>query len=135
MALAEQYRRTLDVRCNALDQLVGTLSGGNQQKVMIGRALASGARILVIDEPTQGVDVGARREIQGLLRHHAQSGGAVIFLSSDLDELVDLADHIAVISHGELVKLVNNGPGDKVSHDYLIALETGLGVAATSQTA
>jgi len=134
-ALAEQYRRALDVRCNTLDQLVGTLSGGNQQKVMIGRALASGARILIIEEPTQGVDIGARREIQSLLRNHAQAGGAVIFLSSDLDELVDLADQIAVIRHGELVKLVNNGPGDRVSHDHLIALATGLGIATSSQTA
>jgi ABC-type sugar transport system ATPase subunit len=134
-ALAEQYRRALDVRCRALDQLVGTLSGGNQQKVMIGRGLASGARIMVIEEPTQGVDIGARREIHGLLRNHAQSGGAVIFLSSDLDELVDLADEIAVIRHGELVNLVNNGTGDSVSHDYLMAQAAGLGMAPSGEVA
>ena len=134
-ALAEQYRRALDVRCQALNQLVGTLSGGNQQKVMIGRGLASGARIMVIEEPTQGVDIGARREIHGLLRKHAQSGGAVIFLSSDLGELVDLADQIAVIRHGELVKLVNNGMADRVSHDYLIAQATGLGTATFGEFA
>lgn len=134
-ALAEQYRRALDVRCHALDQLVGTLSGGNQQKVMIGRGLASGARIVVIEEPTQGVDIGARREIHALLRNHAQSGGAVIFSSSDLGELVDLADQIAVIRHGNLVQLVQNGPGDRVGHDYLMAQAAGLGTAASSEIA
>jgi ABC-type sugar transport system ATPase subunit len=133
--LAERYRRLLDVRCQAVSQVLGTLSGGNQQKVMIGRGLASGAPVLVIEEPTQGVDIGARREIHRLLRSHMESGGAVIFLSSDLDELLDLADQIAVIRHGEMVELVDNGSDTKVSHDYLIARASGLGASTAGEVA
>jgi ABC-type sugar transport system ATPase subunit len=132
--LAERYREVLDVRCRSVDQPLGTLSGGNQQKVMIGRWLASDARVLVMEEPTQGVDIGARSEIHRLLRGHAQTGGAVIFLSSDLDELVDLADQIAVIRHGELVELIDNGGKERVSHDYLVAKGAGLGPATRDET-
>lgn len=135
VALAERYRSVLDVRCRSLAQPLGTLSGGNQQKVMIGRWLASGARILVMEEPTQGVDIGARREIHRLLRAHAQSGGAVLFLSSDLDELADLADRIVVIRHGEVVDIVDNGGQERVSSDYLIAKAAGLGTAGAGEVA
>ena len=80
---ADDLKVRFDVRCESVDQAIGTLSGGNQQKALIGRWLAAGVRMLVLDEPTQqGVDIGARQEIHGHLRGHAADGGCVLFASS-----------------------------------------------------
>jgi len=81
-------------------QIVGSLSGGNQQKVMIGRWLASNVDVLLIEEPTRGVDVGAKAEIYTLLRAFAESGGAVLIISSELTEVIGLCDRILVIREG-----------------------------------
>jgi ribose transport system ATP-binding protein len=84
-------------------QVVGSLSGGNQQKVMLGRWLASGVDVLLIEEPTRGVDVGAKAEIYGLLREFADAGGAVLITSSELTEVLGLCDRILVVREGALV--------------------------------
>jgi ribose transport system ATP-binding protein len=84
-------------------QLVGSLSGGNQQKVMLGRWLASGVDVLLIEEPTRGVDVGAKAEIYALLREFADGGGAVLITSSELTEVLGLCDRILVVRGGALV--------------------------------
>ncbi|WP_407495611.1 sugar ABC transporter ATP-binding protein [Pseudooceanicola sp. MF1-13] len=84
-------------------QAVGALSGGNQQKVMIGRWLASGVDVLLIEEPTRGVDVGAKAEIYKLLREFADAGGAVLITSSELTEVLGLCDRILTVRGGALV--------------------------------
>jgi ribose transport system ATP-binding protein len=84
-------------------QIVGSLSGGNQQKVMLGRWLASGVDVLLIEEPTRGVDVGAKAEIYGLLREFADAGGAVLLTSSELTEVLGLCDRILVVREGAVV--------------------------------
>jgi ribose transport system ATP-binding protein len=88
------------VRCAGVSQPVGRLSGGNQQKVVIGRCLATNPRVLLLDEPTRGVDVGARREIYSLLFSLAESGLAVLFVSSELEEIIGISDRVLVMSDG-----------------------------------
>ncbi len=99
----EELMGRLNVRSAGARQAVGELSGGNQQKVMIGRWLASGIDVLLLEEPTRGVDVGAKAEIYGLLREFANAGGAVLTVSSELLELLGLCDRILVVRRNEIV--------------------------------
>jgi len=99
----------LSVRCNSMEQNVGTLSGGNQQKVIVSRWLHRNCDVLLLDEPTRGVDVGARADIYTELEQMAQSGKAVLMVSSDLRELMQMADRIGVMSGGKLVNIFERG--------------------------
>ncbi|RME95318.1 MAG: sugar ABC transporter ATP-binding protein [Verrucomicrobia bacterium] len=94
--------RRLGIRCASPEQPVGELSGGNQQKVVVARWLLRGSRILLFDEPTRGIDVGARFELHRLLREQADQGRAVLVVSSDLKELMTLCDRILVLSGGRV---------------------------------
>jgi ribose transport system ATP-binding protein len=102
-SLVERIAERLQLRARDLAQDAGELSGGNQQKVMIGRWLAAGVDTLLIEQPTRGVDVGAKAEIYALLREFVQQGGAVLALSSDLLELIGLCDRILVVRAGAIV--------------------------------
>jgi ribose transport system ATP-binding protein len=97
------------VRMRSLAQPVGQLSGGNQQKVLLGRALLHDPAVLLLDEPTRGVDVGARAEIHRLLREQAVRGKAIVVASSDLDELLALADRIVVMARGRVAGAFTRG--------------------------
>ena len=99
----------LSVRCNSMEQPVGTLSGGNQQKVIVSRWLHRNCDVLLLDEPTRGVDVGARADIYAELELMAQSGKALLMVSSDLRELMQMADRIGVMSNGRLVNIFERG--------------------------
>jgi ribose transport system ATP-binding protein len=99
-ALATNALLTLGVRASGIDQIAGTLSGGNQQKVVIGKCLASNPRILLLDEPTRGIDVGAKSEIYELISRLAGEGMAIVVVSSEMPELLHLADRILVMSEG-----------------------------------
>jgi ribose transport system ATP-binding protein len=98
--IAEHAVETLGVRCSGIEQPAGTLSGGNQQKVVIGKWLATRPRVLLLDEPTRGIDVGAKREIYDLVFRLAREGIAIVVISSELPELLLLADRILVMSEG-----------------------------------
>src|SRR6266508_167134 len=100
--LAERLRRELDIRARGVEQVVDSLSGGNQQKAVVARWLATRPRILIVDEPTQGVDVGAKAEIHSLLRALASEGTGVLMISSDLPELLGMSDRIAVMAGGRI---------------------------------
>jgi len=109
---AKASQGVFDIRCRSVDQPVSSLSGGNQQKVMLGRWHLAGSPILVIQEPSQGVDIGARQEIHRYLIDYARGGGAVLFSSSDLDEVRTLAHRIYVMHGGVVVaEFDNGGPG------------------------
>jgi L-arabinose transport system ATP-binding protein len=98
--LVSGYIKKLRVQTPSIDQAVGKLSGGNQQKVVLARWLASKPKLLILDEPTRGIDVGAKAEIYGLLDELANQGIAIIVISSDLPEMLGLADRIYVMQHG-----------------------------------
>jgi ABC-type sugar transport system ATPase subunit len=103
---AEDYRGRLDIRMPAVDAPVRTLSGGNQQKVMIAKWLASGVRIMAVEEPTQGVDVGGKAQIHALLREFARAGGSIIVASTDVREVLVLCDRIAIFRHGAVTSVL-----------------------------
>ncbi len=107
--LVQGFVQTLGIRCRSPEQPVGTLSGGNQQKVVFARWLHREGRVLLLDEPTRGVDVGARAELYGELDRMAASGRALLMVSSDLRELMAMADRIGVMSAGRLVAVFERG--------------------------
>jgi ribose transport system ATP-binding protein len=96
------WLRKLDVRCSGPEQPVGQLSGGNQQKVALGRLLHQQADLLLLDEPTRGVDVASKAEIYRLIGELAAQGKAVLFVSSYLPELFGVCDRLAVMARGRL---------------------------------
>lgn len=102
-AVSRELVERLSVRTPSLATPVGLLSGGNQQKVLVARYVAARARVLILDEPTRGVDVGAREEMYDLIAELARDGIGVVFISSDLEELVGHCDRILVMSQGEIV--------------------------------
>jgi ribose transport system ATP-binding protein len=121
--ISDRYRKSLSIRCRSMNQMVSSLSGGNQQKVIVARALAENCRVLLLAEPTRGVDVGAKAEIYNLIDMLVDAGLAVIMQSSELPELIRLADRCIVFAGGR--------PQGELSHDELtqpavMALATGL---------
>jgi ribose transport system ATP-binding protein len=95
--------KRLDVRAQGSEQAIGELSGGNQQKVAIGRLLHHEARILLLDEPTRGIDVGSKAQIYRLIGELAVAGKSIVFVSSYLPELLGICDTVAVMCRGTLV--------------------------------
>ncbi len=102
MSLAAEYRERLRIKCNTLKQLAGRLSGGNQQKIVIAKWVARGARIFLFDEPTRGIDVAAKQEVFEQMDRLARGGAAVLMVSSELPELVQVADRIVVLCSGRI---------------------------------
>lgn len=113
----------LDIRPRQPAAQMRNLSGGNQQKVVFARWLRTGARIFLFDEPTRGIDVGAKTEIHELLRNLARGGAAVLVISSELPELLTLAHRIGIMRDGQLVQILANGPG--LTEDLLMKLASG----------
>jgi ABC-type sugar transport system ATPase subunit len=116
---AASCRSLFDIKWTSPDQPVGSLSGGHQQKVVLSRWHVRGSTLLVIQEPSQGVDIGARRQIHDYLVEFAQGGGAVLFSSSDLDEVRDIAHRIYVVHAGEVVAEYRNDGEHQVSRGVL----------------
>jgi len=108
--LVENYIKRLGIKTASMEQPVRELSGGNQQKVLLARWLATEPEILILDEPTRGVDVGAKREIQLIIRDFVDRGFGVVLISSEFEELVEGADRIVVLHEGESVTELEN-PG------------------------
>jgi ABC-type sugar transport system ATPase subunit len=97
LAVAEKFIDLLGIVTTGPEQPVGTLSGGNQQKVILARWLATDPRLLILDEPTRGIDVGAKAEIERLVEELSQEGMAVVFISSELEEVVRRSHRVAVL--------------------------------------
>jgi ABC-type sugar transport system ATPase subunit len=113
--LAEDYVKRLRIVAPSIDREVRLLSGGNQQKVLLARWLARRPRILIVDEPTRGVDVGAKSDVYAILRELAAQGTALLVVSSDLPEVLALAHHIVVMSEGRVVGDIDASSADEVS--------------------
>lgn len=120
-ALVEDYRRKLNIRMTSGEQLVGNLSGGNQQKVVLARWLALRPNVLIVDEPTRGIDVGAKVEVHNLLIEMAREGIAVIVISSELPEVLSLADRIVTMREG---RVTGDVPGPGATQEQLMTLMT-----------
>jgi L-arabinose transport system ATP-binding protein len=99
----KNFIQRLNIRTPSLEQAVTKLSGGNQQKVVIARWLAVHPKVLILDEPTQGIDVGAKAEIYNIINDLATQGIGIIFISSDLPELLAISDRILVMRDGSIV--------------------------------
>ncbi len=111
--LVDDYRQRLNIRMAHPDQLVANLSGGNQQKVVLARWLALGPKILIVDEPTRGIDVGAKVEVHNLLLEMANSGIAVIAISSELPEILTIADRILTMREGRVTGEILSADADQ----------------------
>lgn len=105
--IAQEYIEKLDVRPKDMDKLVGQLSGGNQQKVVLSKWLVANPKILITDEPTSGVDIGAKIEIHKVLRQLADSGIGVIVISSELPEILAVSDRILIMRQGRIVSVID----------------------------
>jgi putative multiple sugar transport system ATP-binding protein len=103
LAVAHKYRRELNIRCSSVFQQAVNLSGGNQQKVVLSKWLFSGPEILILDEPTRGIDVGAKYEIYTIINRLADEGKGVIVISSEMPELLGISDRIYVMNEGRMV--------------------------------
>ena len=110
--------KSLDIKTPRIQQLVETLSGGNQQKVVIARWLCSSARIFLFDEPTRGIDVGAKSEIYSLVRRLAEDGAGIFIISSEVEELVDVCDRVYVLRQG---RIVNELDRESISKEAILA--------------
>ncbi|MFD3443053.1 sugar ABC transporter ATP-binding protein [Microbacteriaceae bacterium 4G12] len=108
---------SLELRPADPDRQTGTLSGGNQQKILLARWLVHGTRVLLLDEPTRGVDVGARAEIYALIRQLAAAGTAIVLVSSEIEEVLGLADRVLILADGRVLDTRN--ASDLTEHDVL----------------
>lgn len=117
--MALGFIRSLGIRTRGPEQLAGGLSGGNQQKCVLARWIAKDTRILIVDEPTRGVDVGAKREIYALLHNLAREGRAILMISSELPEILGLSDRILVMSEG---RLTGELPGAHATENAILSL-------------
>ena len=119
-ALVDRFMESLMIVAPGLDAPARRLSGGNQQKVLLARCLATRPSVLVLDEPTRGVDIRAKVEIQARVAEMAREGMAVVFISSELDEVVRVSDRIAILKDRRKIGEVSNGPG--LSVDTIIEM-------------
>jgi ABC-type sugar transport system ATPase subunit len=122
-ALVEDFVRKLDIRLSSIFLPVSSLSGGNQQKTVLARWLATNPKLLILDEPTHGVDVGAKAEIYDLMRTLARAGVSIVLISSELPEVLALAHRIVIMHEGRVTGILNHA---EASEEVLMAYATGL---------
>ena len=99
---AEEYKKRINVKANSINQTVGSLSGGNQQKVVLAKWMLTQPDVLILDEPTRGIDVGAKYEIYCVINELAKAGKAVIVISSEMPEIIGTCDRVYIINEGEI---------------------------------
>jgi len=128
-ALAEQFVERLHIKVSSILQPVRTLSGGNQQKVVVGRWLERNPPIYIMDEPTRGLDVGAKAEIRDIVFELAANGAAILVIASEIEEMMALADRFLVMNRGAIVREF----GTEASKDALMAAAAGVATTVTTQ--
>ena len=121
---AEGFRQRLDIKAPSATHLVEKLSGGNQQKVMFGKWLNTRPRIFLLDEPTRGIDVGAKAEVHAMVRELAEEGMAILCISSDLPEVLAMSDRILVMREGRQMGILGR---DEATQEAVMSLATGEG--------
>ncbi len=122
-SLAQEYVNKLQTRTPSVEQLVQNLSGGNQQKVVVSKVLATDADIMIFDEPTRGIDVGAKQEMYKLVRNLADQGKSILFVSSEMGEVIGLSDRMVVLCEGRQMGTLKR---EQFSQETILTLASGL---------
>lgn len=123
--IAEEFVRKLDIKTPSLEQKIGNLSGGNQQKCCLAKGLATNPKIIILDEPTKGIDVGAKAEVHKIIDSLAREGYAVIIISSELPEVIGASDNIIVMYEGHITGRFNSMT-QTITQDLLMTSASGL---------
>ena len=126
-ALAREYTERLDLRAASLDQDVGNLSGGNQQKVVIAKWLATQPRVIILDEPTKGIDIGSKAAVHEFMAELAGQGLAVVMVSSEIPEILGMSDRVIVMREGRIVAEFDR---DELTPERLVRHAAGISEAA-----
>ena len=124
-ALARSYTERLDLRASSLSQDVGTLSGGNQQKIVIAKWLATAPKVIILDEPTKGIDIGSKAAVHGFMAELVAQGLSVIMVSSELPEILGMSDRVVVMREGRIASVYDNKGLDAET-----LVKTAAGIAA-----
>ena len=122
-SIAEGYREDIQIKCPSIHQLVKNLSGGNQQKVILAKWLAAQSKLIIFDEPTRGIDVGAKFEIYKLINDLVEDGVAVLMISSEMEELIGMSDRIVVLAEG---KMMGELQKDEFNADTIMTYASGV---------
>jgi len=128
-SMSEKYVKALSIKIPGLSYPISNLSGGNQQKCLIGKWLSTDPKVIIMDEPTRGIDVGAKREIHNLLRALCEQGVGVIIVSSELPEIIGVADRVAVMHEGKLAGFLQ---GENISEENIMKLASGASLSMAS---
>lgn len=120
---AEKYRKEIQIKTPTLDQLVKNLSGGNQQKVILGKWLAADVELIIFDEPTRGIDVGAKYEIYKLINDLVAQGKSILMISSEMEELMGMSDRIIVLAENEITGELSK---EEFNPDHIMALASAI---------
>ncbi len=131
-ALAREYSQRLDLRAASLDQDVGNLSGGNQQKVVIAKWLATQPQVIILDEPTKGIDIGSKAAVHEFMAELAAQGLSVIMVSSEIPEVIGMSDRVIVMRDGRIVAEI---AGDALTPETLVRHAAGIGETRTLEEA
>ncbi|MBB4121952.1 sugar ABC transporter ATP-binding protein [Martelella radicis] len=126
-ALAREYTERLDLRAASLDQPVGNLSGGNQQKVVVAKWLATEPKVIILDEPTKGIDIGSKSAVHAFMSELAGRGLSIIMVSSEIPEILGMSDRVIVMREGRIAAELAR---DEMSAEKLVRAAAGIGVAA-----
>ncbi len=121
-ALATEYIRKLSIKTPSMFQMAGNLSGGNQQKVVVAKVLATDAEIMIFDEPTRGIDVGAKQEIYDLIREMSEAGKSILLVSSEMNEIIGLSDRVVVLHEGDQMGVLER---DQLDQEIILTLASG----------
>lgn len=122
-ALTDQYIKDFRIKVTGRDQTIGSLSGGNQQKVVLAKALATNPKVVILDEPTRGIDAGARGDVYRIINQLKAQGVAVLLISSDIEEVVELSDRVATMYQG---RINHTFQGESITVDNLMAASFGV---------
>jgi ribose transport system ATP-binding protein len=123
VAIFDTYHDKLEIKTPSWKQIAGNLSGGNQQKIVIGKWLSMAPKVLIVDEPTRGIDVGSKSEIHKLIRDLAAQGYAIIVISSEMPEVLRVSDRIIAMFHGRIMREFT---AKEVTEDNLVQAISGI---------
>ena len=123
--MADEYKNRLRIKVPSLNQLTLNLSGGNQQKVVVAKTMAADLDIIFFDEPTKGIDVGAKMEIYNLMNDMVAQGKSIIMISSDMEEILGMSDRILVLSEGRVAGELKK---ENFSQENVLTLASGMEV-------